>query len=557
MSYKALYRTYRPTTFSEVAGQQVVIKTLQNAIEQNKVAHAYLFCGPRGTGKTTIAKIFAKTINCDEHTGCGSCPKCLAINENNHPDIIEIDAASNNGVDEVRELIEKVKYAPLELNYKVYIIDEVHMMTTGAFNALLKTIEEPPAHVIFILATTEPHKVLPTIISRCQRFDFTKLSINDMVAKMEEILQQENKKYDLSALYLIAHLADGGMRDALSILDQCLAFADNELTEDAINKVYRLISTNDKLAFIKNIMEGNNTLVINTINEITANGTDIKRFTIDLIELIKEVLIYEISNNPSLLQLINQDLADELVTFDYDRKVALLEELVNASQKYHLSSNAAVYFEVAILKTIRKPTCEYVSRETLEKQEEIKNRVELIPINPEPVVEVVAPKVEAVIPVITDNYKDEEILGLLVGANKQLRASYEQAFINIEQYLADHKYAKYANILRMLKIVAAGDNYIIFVTLDQIVANQYNEVSKDEVNLELLSKLFNKPLHSFVITSAQEERVKNEFRNRMKNQNLPNPTKLPTLELVRENDQVLTPKERVIELFGEEQVIIK
>ena len=202
MAYKALYRTYRPTNFDEVAGQQHIVKTLRNAVRQNKIAHAYLFCGPRGTGKTTIAKIFAKAINCeaDDNKPCLKCSNCLAVQDGSHPDVIEIDAASNNGVDEVRELIEKVKYAPLKGKYKVYIIDEVHMMSAGAFNALLKTIEEPPEHVIFIFATTEPQKVLPTIISRCQRYDFTKVSINDMKQRLITVLNYENIKYDDEAM---------------------------------------------------------------------------------------------------------------------------------------------------------------------------------------------------------------------------------------------------------------------------------------------------------------------------------------------------------------------
>lgn len=219
MSYKALYRTYRPQTFEDVAGQSHVTITLQNAIKENRIAHAYLFAGPRGTGKTTIAKIFAKAINCmGENPPCNECSNCKEITLGDHPDVIEIDAASNNGVNEVRELIDKVKYAPINAKYKVYIIDEVHMMTPEAFNALLKTLEEPPAHIVFILATTEPHKILPTIISRCQRFDFQRVDENDIITRLKYVLEEEKVDYEEEALAIISKLADGGMRDALSIL---------------------------------------------------------------------------------------------------------------------------------------------------------------------------------------------------------------------------------------------------------------------------------------------------------------------------------------------------
>mgnify|MGYP000222995187 FL=1 len=239
MAYKTLYRVYRPQRFEDVAGQEHIITTLRHAVEENKIAHAYLFCGPRGTGKTTIAKLLAKAINCTgDIKPCDECENCKEITLGSHPDVIEIDAASNNGVDEVRSLIEKVKYAPTQGKYKVYIIDEVHMMSTGAFNALLKTLEEPPAHVVFILATTEPHKILPTIISRCQRFDFTKLSMLDIVNRMKKVITEEHYQCDDEALEMIAKLADGGMRDALSILEQCLAFNDQHLTIQDVNQIY-------------------------------------------------------------------------------------------------------------------------------------------------------------------------------------------------------------------------------------------------------------------------------------------------------------------------------
>ena len=221
MAYKALYRTYRPSTFEEVAGQHHVVQTIKNALASGKIAHAYLFAGPRGTGKTTMAKLLAKALNCEHGIGCqcNECKNCQAINDGTHPDVLEIDAASNNGVEEIRDLIDKVKYGTILGRYKVYIIDEVHMMTAGAFNALLKTLEEPPEHVIFILATTEPHKILPTILSRCQRYDFTKVSDQDIKERIKVVLKKENITYNEEAINLVISLADGGMRDALSILD--------------------------------------------------------------------------------------------------------------------------------------------------------------------------------------------------------------------------------------------------------------------------------------------------------------------------------------------------
>ena len=239
MAYKALYRKYRPSTFEEVVGQKHVVMTLQNAIKNNKLAHAYLFCGPRGTGKTSVAKLLAKTINCtSENKPCGHCANCIDIQESTHPDVVELDAATNNGVDEVRELIEKVKYAPMQGKYKVYIIDEVHMMTSSAFNALLKTLEEPPEYCIFILATTEPHKVLPTIVSRCQRFDFNKVSVPVIKERLRYIVGQEGITCDDDALQLIAELAEGGMRDALSVLDQCIAYSQDNITAEDVSTVY-------------------------------------------------------------------------------------------------------------------------------------------------------------------------------------------------------------------------------------------------------------------------------------------------------------------------------
>ena len=274
MAYKALYRKYRPTSFEDVVGQDHIVKALNQSLAQNKIAHAYLFCGTRGTGKTSIAKIFAKAINClnPSEAPCNKCANCIESDKGINQDIVEMDAASNNGVDEIRNLIEQVKYAPLQSKYKVYIIDEVHMLTKNAFNALLKTLEEPPGHVVFILATTEAHKVLPTVVSRCQRYDFLRVDKGSIVKRLTHVAQQENVEIDFESKQAIAYLAEGGMRDALSILDQCLAYSEDKVTIQDIKEIYGLVSTKDKIELVKQI---ENKDVKNVLTSLTFRNIDI------------------------------------------------------------------------------------------------------------------------------------------------------------------------------------------------------------------------------------------------------------------------------------------
>ena len=352
MAYKTLYRVYRPQRFDEVAGQEHIITTLRHAVEENKIAHAYLFCGPRGTGKTTIAKLLAKAINCTGNPKpCDECENCKEIASGNHPDVIEIDAASNNGVDEVRNLIDKVKYAPTQGKYKVYIIDEVHMMSTGAFNALLKTLEEPPAHVVFILATTEPHKILPTIISRCQRFDFMKLSLTKIVNRMKSVVEQENYICDDEALEMIAKLADGGMRDALSILEQCLAYNDQHLTVQDVNHIYGIVSLENKIDFIKVLLSKDMKKSLFILDEMKTNGIDIKRLTLDLVDILKDIIIYRNTSDSSILFVLSQYYLDMIVPYiSCDEAFAFIDVLMDASEKYAKVINPAIYFELALLK---------------------------------------------------------------------------------------------------------------------------------------------------------------------------------------------------------------
>ena len=355
MAYKALYRTYRPSTFEEVAGQKHIVKTLKNALATNKIAHAYLFCGPRGTGKTSMAKLLAKALNCEEGLGhqCNHCSNCLAVSDGSHPDVIEIDAASNNGVDEVRDLIEKVKYSPIKGRYKVYIIDEVHMMTSGAFNALLKTLEEPPAHVVFILATTEAHKVLPTIVSRCQRYDFSKVDDEDIIKRLKEIFAKENITYEDDALKSITTLADGGVRDALSIADQVIAYSGSNISEKDVEDLFGLASIEEKVDFLNNINEQNTKYVLEKMNKFIEAGVDIKRLTTDMLDILKDVIIYKNTNDVSLLvKLKENQVKDFSNKITNTKALEMINILLDAQSNYKFVNNIRTLFEITLLKLL-------------------------------------------------------------------------------------------------------------------------------------------------------------------------------------------------------------
>jgi DNA polymerase-3 subunit gamma/tau len=352
MAYKALYNKYRPVTFEEVAGQRSIVRTLKNAISSGKIAHAYLFCGPRGTGKTSMARLFAKALNCEKGIGqqCNECSNCQAINEGVHPDVIEIDAASNNGVDQVRDLIDKIRYAPIKGRYKVYIIDEVHMMSAGAFNALLKTLEEPPEQVIFILATTEPYKVLPTILSRCQRFDFGKIDDEDIREKLIWILDKEKVEYDEKGIDAIISLADGGMRDALSILDQVLAYSGNQLHEADVLTLFGLTSNTQKIELLKLIRQGDVSRVLGKLEEFLNSGVDIKRLSDNLLEILKDLVIYEKTHEESLLTSISEKEALELEPLiDAAYANRMIQILVKTQIDFKSVSNIRSLFELTLL----------------------------------------------------------------------------------------------------------------------------------------------------------------------------------------------------------------
>lgn len=355
MSYQALYRVWRPQRFEDIAGQQAITQTLKNALVQNKTSHAYLFTGPRGTGKTSAAKIFAKAINCthsQDGEPCNECDLCQSITQGKLGDVIEIDAASNNGVEEIRDIRDKANYAPTQADYKVYIIDEVHMLSMGAFNALLKTLEEPPANVIFILATTEPHKIPLTIISRTQRFDFRRISPQDIVERMRYILTQKEVDYDEDALQTIAKAAEGGMRDALSILDQALSFSEGALqTEDAM-RITGSITQELLEGYIEALYSHETEKGLNILHALIAEGKDPSRFVEDMILFSRDLLLYQTSQADTLLKMAKAD--DGFAELAEQVPAALLYEVIQVfnetQQEMRLSNHAEVYLEVATVR---------------------------------------------------------------------------------------------------------------------------------------------------------------------------------------------------------------
>ena len=579
MAYQALYRKYRPTNFDEVVGQTHIIQTLKNAIVQNRIAHAYLFCGPRGTGKTSIAKIFAKTLNCtnSQDAPCGVCENCKMAANGSHPDIIEIDAASNNGVDEVRNLIDKVKYAPMQGKYKIYIIDEVHMMTSGAFNALLKTIEEPPAHVIFIFATTEPNKVLPTIISRCQRFDFNKVSMHDIKYRSSVVCKNEGIEIDENGLTLIAQLADGGMRDALSILDQCVAYCSSHIDVNDIRKIYGVVTSEDIGKLFYSVYKKDVDSFVKDIQKYSDMGMDIKRLTADFIHMLKDSLILDYSENSTLVSDMNKDMIRKFFKLaPVNFRIKCMEELMDTYNKYTYASNALDYLEASLLKissysyeskthiidsdhndfkeveeeenyetsyedtsdnsdiiekntqkddnngALEKSEISDVSRETLKQSENTNNKIIL---------------------------NDEFVIQLLVGATKMERSIDTNKFNNIGQFISSLEFGKYAATLRNSSIMASGSNYIVVCVSSEIFAKQINEFELNYGYEDFTEVLLGKAKKVFALDKTQQSRVLDEFKERMISGNLPEPYQVRLKRKDAESENNMSIEDHMKSLF--------
>lgn len=481
MSYLALYRKYRPIDFDNVYGQEEVVTVIKNAINNNMVSHAYLFCGPRGTGKTTIAKIIARMVNCEglvDGKPCGKCYNC--VNFLNSNDIVEIDAASNNGVDEIRELRDKVNLVPSNAKYKVYIIDEVHMLTTQAFNALLKTLEEPPAHVIFILATTEPHKIPLTITSRCQKFRFTKIDSKKIVDRLREISKLENIVVDEDALYEIARISDGGMRDAINFLDQLVAYDNKKITLDDIYKVNGSVSYSDIYLLLKYIVDNDKIEIIKFFDTFDNSGKDINKFVSELILFLKDVILYCNAKILSDIEVKNENIV--LVSGLYDSKnIYELIEILNEVQNFlRVSTHGCILFMTTILKFSdnyfekKINNLEENTRVNLVKDD--KNIVTSSEINNK-----IIDKGNDT--AANNNEKDKitteniniRINNALATANKESLKKFKEQWSLIDEYLYDDEYSVVAGLLKDSIPVVASEKYIIVSNTLESVANRINE----------------------------------------------------------------------------------
>lgn len=383
MSYQALYRKFRPTEFEDVKGQEHIVTTLKNQIKADRIGHAYLFCGTRGTGKTTVAKIFAKAVNCEhpvDGSPCGECPSCRAIADGSSMNVIEIDAASNNGVDNIRQIREEVSYRPTEGKYKVYIIDEVHMLSTGAFNALLKTLEEPPSYVIFILATTEAHKIPITILSRCQRYDFHRISIDTIAARLGDLMQQEKVEVEEKAIRYVAKAGDGSMRDALSLLDQCIAFHLGEtLTYENVLEVLGAVDTEVFSRLLRQIIDKNVTGAIMILDELVDEGRELGQMVSDFTWYLRNLLLIQSSDDMEDVLDMSQDSIDALkeeaklispeVLLRYIR---IFSELGN---QVRYASQKRIVIEIAIIKLCR-PEMETNQESIVDRLESLEKKME-------------------------------------------------------------------------------------------------------------------------------------------------------------------------------------
>lgn len=571
MSYKSLYRKYRPMRFEDVCGQQFIVKTLSNAIKNNKIGHAYLFCGTRGTGKTTIAKIFAKLVNCLnplDNVPCGECEICLNENTDEIPDIIEIDAASNNGVDEIRELKNKIKLMPVMCKYKVYIIDEVHMLSTGAFNALLKTLEEPPEHVIFILATTEPQKLPITIISRCQRFDFKKINVLDISKRLKYISQKEGIDIDDEAIEEIAKLSEGAMRDAIGLLDQISSFADSKITVEDIYTIRGSVSNRVLIELIEKYIDNDASSILSIVDDIYLSGKDFYRLSEDILVFYRNMLISKVA--PSYFEDKALQLKDDIMRLSSKIEVKRIERMIKKLEELLRNIKSSDYprilFETTILSDLdldesfenEKPMTEKDKTfvmginevDSNSKNKEIKLDKNINEIIKEEFKEKDIKKVTTKNKsnnsfAITDALKEAMINNTIAEASASLKKEATVKFEELDKYLIDKDFKAAATILKDSIVTAvSNDHMLLTYKYESMVEDNDNEYASIS---SLVKQMFGLEYKVVAITDKRWKELRPYFLN-LKKEN-------GTIPLIEEKYEKINKSENMIENENYEEVL--
>ncbi len=571
MSYKSLYRKYRPMRFEDVCGQQFIVKTLSNAIKNNKIGHAYLFCGTRGTGKTTIAKIFAKLVNCLnplDNVPCGECEICLNENTDEIPDIIEIDAASNNGVDEIRELKNKIKLMPVMCKYKVYIIDEVHMLSTGAFNALLKTLEEPPEHVIFILATTEPQKLPITIISRCQRFDFKKINVLDISKRLKYISQKEGIDIDDEAIEEIAKLSEGAMRDAIGLLDQISSFTDSKITVEDIYTIRGSVSNRVLIELIEKYIDNDASSILSIVDDIYLSGKDFYRLSEDILVFYRNMLISKVA--PSYFEDKALQLKDDIMRLSSKIEVKRIERMIKKLEELLRNIKSSDYprilFETTILSDLdldesfenEKTTTEKDKTFVLginevdskSKNKEIKLDKNINEIIKEEFKEKDIEKVTTKNKsnnsfAITDALKEAMINNTIAEASASLKKEATVKFEELDKYLIDKDFKAAATILKDSIVTAvSNDHMLLTYKYESMVEDNDNEYASIS---NLIKQMFGSEYKVVAITDKRWKELRPYFLN-LKKEN-------GTIPLIEEKYEKINKSENMIKNENYEEVL--